>query len=184
MTLPGCIATAVMGIFPASNRRCNSFVQSTFASFVYAAWVIPVNNFPVRVNRLLQYTFSFGLHVLVKSLLNASRLSYRGFGTQRCATEDTCVLSIKAALILPSVARTFTIRTSDPGSNAVFSITGKSVLVNKNGLMWLYPTDKTRRNQQGRESETIQTVQTEPRDSYLLDDHTIRDIIRRSSIRT
>lgn len=47
------------------------------------------------------------------------------------------VLYIKAAIILPIVARTFTIRTSDPGSNAAFSINGKSVLVNKNGLMWL-----------------------------------------------
>jgi hypothetical protein len=37
MTLPGCIDITVMGIFSASNRRCNSAVQSTFASFVYAA---------------------------------------------------------------------------------------------------------------------------------------------------
>ncbi len=34
--------------------------------------------------------FVFGFHVLEKSLLNASKLSYRGFGTHRCATEDTC----------------------------------------------------------------------------------------------
>jgi hypothetical protein len=34
-------------------------------------------------------------------------------------------------------AHTFTIRTSVPGSNAVFFIKGKSVFVNKKGLIWL-----------------------------------------------
>ena len=37
MTLPGCADMAVMGIFSASNRRCNSVVQRIFASFVYPA---------------------------------------------------------------------------------------------------------------------------------------------------
>src|SRR5258707_6896256 len=39
MTLPGCTDIAVMGIFSASNRRCNSAVQRTLASFVYAAGI-------------------------------------------------------------------------------------------------------------------------------------------------
>ena len=73
------------------------------------------------------------------------------------------VLYIKAAIILPIVARTFTIRTSDPGSNAAFSINGKSVLVNKNGLMWLSPTEKEKNK------SSVQVTQGEPRTpAYLM----------------
>jgi hypothetical protein len=95
MTFPGCTDMAVMGIFPASNLRCNSFAQSTFASFVYA---VPGPVFlpkriilsPSQENEVSPYTFNLGLYVSEKSLLNASKLSYRGFGTHRCATEATC----------------------------------------------------------------------------------------------
>jgi len=39
MTFPECTDIAVMGILSASNLRYSSFVQSTFAHFVYAALV-------------------------------------------------------------------------------------------------------------------------------------------------
>ncbi|KAH9010030.1 hypothetical protein EDB84DRAFT_1681484 [Lactarius hengduanensis] len=87
MTLPACTDIAVIGIFSVSNRRCNSFVQNAFASFVYAAQIIP-QQFHQRLSREKS---GFGLHVFVKSLLDDSRLSYRGFGTRRCETEVTCV---------------------------------------------------------------------------------------------
>ena len=94
MTFPGCTDMTVMGIFFASNRRCNSFVQSTFASFVYA---VPGPRFLHKrimlsrgqKSKFSPYTFVFGLYVFEKSLLKASKLLYRGFGTHRCATEDT-----------------------------------------------------------------------------------------------
>ena len=44
-----------------------------------------------------------------------------------------------SAICMHYAARTLTIRTSELGSSAVLSRTGKSVFVNKNGLMWLYP---------------------------------------------
>jgi len=76
-----------------------------------------------------------------KSLLNASRLSYVGFGTHRCATEATCPYELRrgSATCIHRTSRTLTIRTSESGSSAVLSRTGKSVFVNKNGLIWLRP---------------------------------------------
>ena len=44
-----------------------------------------------------------------------------------------------SATCMLCAARTLTMRTSESGSSAVLSKTGKSVFVNKNGLMWLWP---------------------------------------------